>query len=217
MERGGITRRRFVKIGGALAATVAVGGTAAYAATWAPEEKLPRMRMGDGMSKVLVVYATKSGCTTGIAEHIGATLVDHGATVDVVPANQAGDPTDYDAVVVGSGIRMSQWHEPARTWVANNAEALKGMPVAFYTVNLTQVTEPDRAEEIRAWTDPLIEQTGVRPVDVATFTGWNEPKEFSFLERTIMKAMKAPQGDFRDLAAVEAWVRDTAAPLGLAS
>ena len=45
----------------------------------------------------------------------------------------------------------------------------------------------------------------VQPVDISLFAGWNEPKHFSFVERTIMKMMKAPQGDFRDWAAIDAW------------
>jgi menaquinone-dependent protoporphyrinogen oxidase len=110
---------------------------------------------------------------------------------------------------------MSQWHEPARTWVATHAQQLEEMPVAFYTVNLTMASEPERAEEVRAWTDPLIESTGVRPVDVGLFAGWYEPKEFPFLERTILKAMKAPQGDFRDWAAIDSWAEDVSTKMGV--
>ena len=42
-------------------------------------------------------------------------------------------------------------------------------------------------------------------MDIGTFAGWNEPDRFPFVERTIMKMMKAPQGDFRDFEAVDAW------------
>ena len=62
------------------------------------------------MNKVLVVYATKSGCTTDIAKKIGDTLAENGASVDVVPAEKAGGVDGYDAVVVGSGVRVGQWH-----------------------------------------------------------------------------------------------------------
>ncbi len=167
------------------------------------------------MSKVMVVYATKSGCTEGVAQRIGACLAEKGATVEVVPVSEAGAPEDYDAVVVGSGVRMSQWHEPARTWVATHAQQLDAMPVAFYTVNLTMAKEPERADEVRTWTDQLIESTGVKPLDVGLFAGWNEPKEFSFLERTILKAMKAPQGDFRDWASIDSWADDVSTKLGV--
>lgn len=168
------------------------------------------------MNKILVVYATKSGCTTDVAKQIGETLVARGASVDVVPAEKAGSVAGYDAVVVGSGVRMGQWHESARTWVTTNAGALKALPVAFYTCNLTLAQEPEKTAEVRAYTDALIEATGIKPIDIGLFAGWNEPKKFSLVERVIMKAMKAPQGDFRDFAAIDSWTGNVAPMLGVA-
>ena len=40
--------------------------------------------------KALVVYGTKSGCTTGIAERIGQTLEAQGHAVDVCAPEAAG-------------------------------------------------------------------------------------------------------------------------------
>jgi len=168
------------------------------------------------MSKVLVVYGTGTGCTTGVAEQIGKSLSDRGVTVDVVGAKEAPAPTGYDAVFVGSGVRAGNWHGPVKEWVAANAAVLKEVPVAFFTACLTMATEPGKSDEVRAYTDELIRTTGVKPVDVGLFAGWNEPKRFSFVERTILKMMKAPEGDFRDFPAVEAWTREVAPQLGLA-
>lgn len=121
-----MTRRRFVVLGGALGVALAVGG-GYLAADRGPDdtEDLPRMKMGDGMSKVLVVYGTKSGCTSGVAERIGAALAATGVSVDVFPAEDKPDPAGYDGVVVGSGVRVGQWHAPVKEWVAGNAEVLK--------------------------------------------------------------------------------------------
>jgi menaquinone-dependent protoporphyrinogen oxidase len=167
------------------------------------------------MSKVLVVYGTKTGCTAGIAERIGAALVESGATVDVQPAEDRPDASAYDAVIVGSGVRVGSWHGAVKTWVAEQADALKARPTAFFTACLTMATDPEKADEVRAYTDSLIAETGVEPVDVGLFPGMNEAKRFSLPERLIMKAMKAPQGDFRDMAAVTEWTRVVAGKLGL--
>ena len=110
---------------------------------------------------------------------------------------------------------MGQWHEPARSWVTANADALKGLPVAFFTCNLTLASEPEKVDEVRAFTDSLIEASGVTPVDVGLFAGWFEPKKFSLVERVVLKAMKAPQGDFRDFSAVGDWTQGVAPKLGL--
>lgn len=211
-----MSRRRFVKTGAVL--VLAVGaGVGIRSAMDAPESESPQMTMGEGMSKVLVVYGTKSGCTAGVAERIAKTLADEGATVDLVAADEAGSAGDYDAVVVGSGVRGGSWHEAARKWVADNAEVLKSRPTAFYTCGLTITQGPDKLDEVRAYTDPLIAETGVDPVEVGLFAGWNEPMEFTFVERTILKMMKAPTGDFRDWAAIDAWTKGVAPRLGLAA
>jgi menaquinone-dependent protoporphyrinogen oxidase len=163
--------------------------------------------------KTLVVYATKSGCTTGVAERIGEDLTKYGASVDVVSAEKAGDPTDCDAVVVGSGIRAGQWHAAAKSWVDANAEALKRMPVAFYTCCLT-MHEEGKQDEARAYTDPIISATGIEPVDIGLFSGWFEAKQFGFAERSILKLMKTPEGDFRDWAAIDEWTDSIAPRIG---
>ena len=210
-----ISRRRFLVLGGVAAGAAALGG-AGYAAAWAPEVGQPRTTMGAGMSKVLVVYGTGSGCTIGVAQQIGKTLAERGATVEVFSATEAPAPAGYDAVVVGSGVRAGNWHGPVKSWISANAAELKEMPVAFFTACLTTATDPSKRDEVRAYTDPVIAETGVEPVDIGLFAGWNEPKRFSFIERTILKMMKAPEGDFRDFAAIGAWTAETAPKLGLA-
>ncbi len=117
MSENGIKRRRFVMLGGMFGAAVAVGGGGYTAANWVPDdrEELLRETMGDGMSKVLVVYGTKPGRTAGVAQQISATLAEAGVTAEVVPAQDKPDPAAYDAVVVGSGIRVGSGTEPPRS------------------------------------------------------------------------------------------------------
>lgn len=162
------------------------------------------------MSKVLVVYATRSGCTAGIAEHIGKTLTERGIEAEVVTAQEAAGPAGYDAVILGSGVRAGTWHEAARTWASVHAEQLKTMPVALFTCGLVITGGAEKAGEVRAYTDALIEQTGITAVDVGLFAGWSEPASFSFVERSILKLLKAPKGDFRDYSAIGRWTESTA-------
>lgn len=166
------------------------------------------------MNSVLVLFGTTSGCTAGVAEKVGETLGESGAKVAVLPVSDKPDPSAYDAVVVGSGVRAGQWHGTARTWVTEHATTLKDRPVAFFTCGLT-ITDAEKESEVRAYTDGLIESTGVTPVDVGLFAGWNEPKAFKMPERLIMKVMKAPEGDFRDWEAIAAWAREISPKLGI--
>ncbi len=163
-----------------------------------------RIGIEEGTKRTLVVYGTKSGCTAGIAERVAETLAHGGASVEVVAAEKAPDPSAYDAVVVGSGVRAGQWHAPVKKWVETYAAELKGLPVAFFTCGL-MITQDGKAEEVLAYTDPLIEATGIEPVDIGLFAGSFKPKEFSFAERSILKLMKTPEGDFREWDAIDAW------------
>ena len=86
------------------------------------------------MAKALVVYGTKSGCTKGIAEAIGDGLRLAGADADVFAADERPDPSAYDAVIVGSGIRAGMWHASAKQWLVGHAEALKTRPLALFAL-----------------------------------------------------------------------------------
>ncbi len=167
------------------------------------------------MSSALVVYGTKSGCTAEIAETIGGALRAAGVATEVVPAEDKPDASAYDAVIVGSGVRAGLWHAHVKQWFVGHAEALKQRPVALFTVGLTIATNPERADTVRGYTDLLLSETGVEPVDIGLFPGMNVPEHFSRPERFVMRAMKAPEGDFRDDKAVAAWAADVASKLHL--
>lgn len=66
------------------------------------------------MSQVLVVYESSTGCTRGIAEQIARTVRSARPDVDLRPVQHAPNPRDHDAVIVGHGVRMSQWRKPIR-------------------------------------------------------------------------------------------------------
>ncbi|MBW6469377.1 MAG: hypothetical protein K0B85_09505, partial [Coriobacteriia bacterium] len=68
-------------------------------------------------------------------------------------------------------------------------------------------------DEVRAYTDPVLAESGIEPVAIGLFGGWFEPKQFNLVERTVLKAMKAPQGDHRDWDAIDAWTAGVAPKL----
>ncbi len=161
--------------------------------------------MGEGMSKVLVVYWTGTGCTEGVAKRIAATLADQGMEVDVKTFRSAPDTSGYDAVVAGSGTRAGSWHAAAKRWMTGNAVALKEKPLAIFTVCMALSEGPENTEEALGYTDKLLAKTGLEPLGRGVFAGWYEPQKFNWLERQIMKMKKAKEGDFRDWEAIENW------------
>lgn len=78
---------------------------------------------------------------------------------------------------------------------------------------LTIATDPEKADEVRAYADPILAESGIEPVDLGLFGGWFDPKHFGFIERTVLKAMKAPEGDHRDWDAIDEWTAGVAPKL----
>lgn len=83
---------------------------------------------------VLVAYASKHGSTQGIAERIAAIVPAGGLEVDLVAAEDAGDPADYDAFVTGSAVYASRWLAPASEFVQHNRALLAARPVWLFSI-----------------------------------------------------------------------------------
>ena len=118
--------------------------------------------MREDMGKVLVCYASGTGCTKGVAERIGQTLARKCVRVDVTPFDSNPDPTGYDAIVAGSGIRAGSWQPVARKWMTRNASDLKAKPVALFSVGIALAHGPEKADEMIGYTDGLLEKTRPR-------------------------------------------------------
>ena len=95
--------------------------------------------------RLLVAYASASGFTAGVAEKIGQTMQDEGVVVDVKRAKQVKDLAQYDAVVVGSGIRAGRVLGEAVKFLERFQAPLADKAVAYFVVCLTM---KDDTEEI---------------------------------------------------------------------
>ncbi|RDB63837.1 hypothetical protein C1878_03300 [Gordonibacter sp. 28C] len=82
--------------------------------------------------KTLVAYSTKSGASRLCAEHLAERLP--AATLADLSCDQP-DPTGFDAVVVGSGVRMGKFYKPALRFLSANEQALSSTPLILFTCN----------------------------------------------------------------------------------
>jgi len=154
--------------------------------------------------KILLAYASKCGATGEVAEAIGQVLCDGGAVVDVRLAKDVTDVSGYRAVVVGGAIRVGQWLSEATKFVETHRDALSRVPVAYFAVCLTMKddTEENR-RTVAAYLDPVREM--VQPVEVGLFAGAMNYSKLALPMRLMMKAIKSPEGDFRDWDSIRAW------------
>ncbi|HSB02176.1 MAG TPA: flavodoxin domain-containing protein, partial [Anaerolineales bacterium] len=126
-----LSRRDFLKITGITLGTsvVACSGLTALA-THSPAVTLSEATYGDQniSKKILVAYASKCGSTGEVAGAIGKTLAQTGARVDVLPLKKVTNLSDYQAVFVGSAIRMAKWLPEAADFVSENRATLQRVP-----------------------------------------------------------------------------------------
>lgn len=156
----------------------------------------------------LVAYATHSGATRTLAETLVGALTEQGVDCALVDLAEAPDPAGYDAVVLGSGVRIESVEKSASSWAKKYESTLAAKPFAFFSCS-GGAANPAKREHSKA-TDGLLKDLSLTPVAVANFPGWVLMDRIPLHERVMLKSMRTPVGDFRDLDAVAAWGREIA-------
>jgi menaquinone-dependent protoporphyrinogen oxidase len=174
--------------------------------------------------KALVVYGTRYGTATEIAEEIARVIKDEGIEVDLADARglKDCDVYPYDLVVVGSGIKMGKWTKGSLKFLQNNKSALADKKVALF-VTCGAANDEKTADE--GWEKYLkkvaAENLIHEPVDLGLFGSVYDPDAkhgmlFKFTMRFIKKDLEK-QGidtskrlDYRDWDGIRAWARGLA-------
>lgn len=170
------------------------------------------------MSRVAVVYATKYGSTTGVAQAIGKRLSAAGAEVDVRPAKEMKSLDGVDAVVLAVPLYIGSMLKDARKFLERHQQSLAQMPVALALVGPTAAD--DDIEEAKQQIDPMLAKTPwLKPVATQMFVGAYDPDKLRGADKlvTMMPTpLKGkPASDGRDWAAIDAWAEGLLPLLGV--
>ncbi len=163
---------------------------------------------------ILVTYASKYGATKEIAEKIGTVLRQSGLQVEIIPVGDIRDINQYDAVVLGSAVYVGQWQKKAVKFLQANEKILTSRPVWVFSSGPTGKGDP--VELLQGWRlpdslKPVIDR--IQPRDIAVFHGSIDPEKINFLEKQMVKGVKALTGDFRDWDAITRWATTIAGTL----
>ena len=105
---------------------------------------------------------------------------------------------DYDAVLVGSAIYLGRWLRPARRFLRAHEARLRHRPMWLFSSGPVGNT-PEQAAAL----GELGVLFGAR--DHRVFGGRLHIADLGIAERTVLRAVNATDGDYRDWSEVTAW------------
>ena len=158
---------------------------------------------------ILVAVASKHGATGEIGEIVAGVLRDAGLTAETRRPQDVASLDAYDAVVLGSATYAGRWLEPARAFAARHATALATRPVWLFSSG--PLGDPPMPPGEPA--EPIAIATSLTARAHRSFSGRLDPRRLGLLERTLTRAVRAPDGDFRDWEAVRDWADEIVAEL----
>jgi menaquinone-dependent protoporphyrinogen oxidase len=129
----------------------------------------------------------------------------------VRPVEQVGDLSGYSAIVLGSAVYVGQWLEPARRFVDERADEIAARPAWVFSsgpIGDPPKPEADQAVQI----EPLLTKTKAR--EHRLFAGKIDKSKLGFGERALTRALRVPEGDFRDWDEITAWAKEIAGVVG---
>ena len=158
------------------------------------------------MNKILVTYATRAGATFEVAMRVAEVLRAAGATVDVKPVTAVHEMKGYDAVVVGSAIRMGHWLPEAVAFVQAHRETLSHIPTAYFLVSgFLRDDTPEMRRKVLAYLDPV--RKILEPTSIGMFAGKMDYSKMDWLDRSIAEAVSSSEGDWRSWEAIRSWAQ----------
>lgn len=163
----------------------------------------------DGMTQVLVAYASKMGATREIAEAIGARLAEQGLHATVADAGAVERVDDYDAIVLGSAIYAARWRPEAVRFVRRHRAALADRKTWLFESGWVGT----RPAAITATPGARRRAGRVGAPAPTVFGGRLDPAlATGFMDRSLARALP---GDGRDWDEIRAWADHIAESLAI--
>lgn len=160
--------------------------------------------------KVLVTAASKHGATHEIALALGRAIREEGHEVDVVHVDEAPGADGYGAVVLGSAAYFGKWLDEAVRFVDEHEAALRAMPLWLFSSGpLGWPLKPFADDAVHV--EEIVER--LAPREHRLLAGELDRHKLGVMERSIVRAVHAQEGDFRNWDEIEAWGHEIASAL----
>ena len=159
--------------------------------------------------RVLVTAASKHGSTAAIAEVIARRLSAARFEVTLTSPDKVEAVEPYDAIVLGSAVYAGRWIESARRFAEGASDVLAAKPVWLFSSG--PVGDPPQPIEESPDGTKLAATLAARQHRV--FAGKLDRSDLGLIERAVVGAVRAPDGDFRAWDEIEAWADSIAEDL----
>jgi len=184
------------------------------------------------MTKALIVYGTRTGTAAITAQEIAQTLQKQGIEAKVVNAKKEKiqSITEYDLIIVGSGIQIGRWTGEPEDFLKKFKKELATKKVALF-VNCGSAAEklnPDKPEILaNAKTKYLVEKAAKYNLNCAALGLFGAIYNFNTMSWIMKKGMENERPklatnyketepgvyDTRDIEAIQKWTQELAAKI----
>lgn len=176
------------------------------------------------------MYGTRYGATKGVSEEIARVFQEENFDVKVVNAKEekVKSISDYELVVVGSGVACGRWVNEAEDFLKKFQRDLEHKKLALFVSSVSPIAEREGNTEEVAKTrkvalDDKVSKYRLKPVSLGFFGGVIDFNRMSFLTRKGMEAaFKSPlqkhgfketesgSFDLRDWDEIRSWAKELA-------
>jgi menaquinone-dependent protoporphyrinogen oxidase len=158
------------------------------------------------MAEVLILFATREGQTEKIARRMAAVLEAKGHRVDLRDVDRTSRELDlrrYQAIFVGSPVRVGSYLPSIVRFVRHQRDVLERVPAAFFSVSLSVAPhsggrKSDGGAETMRVVEKFTGTTGWRPRRVELIAGALPYSKYNFLVRFVMRRISAAAGGDTD-------------------
>jgi menaquinone-dependent protoporphyrinogen IX oxidase len=183
------------------------------------------------MTKALIVYGTRYGATASTSEEIAEVLRKDGFGVRVVNAKgeKVRDISEYELVIVGSGIQINRWTKEPEKFLKKFQKELAKKKVALFVCcgSAQPLTEEEEKSEAvgrarRKYLEEKAAKCNLQPVALGLFGGvydfnrwpwWAgkaKPMAKQQLDAAGFKETQPGIYDTRDWNAIRSWAKELA-------
>lgn len=180
--------------------------------------------------KALIVYGTRYGATAGTSEEIAKVLGAEGFDVKVVNAKneKIKDITEYDLIIVGSGMQMFKWTGEAEDFLKKFQKELLQKKLAIFVSSAVKSTyeregkKDELAKLLQDYLEDKATKYNLHPIAMTLFGGIIDYNKINPIFRRAFRGQRKvyeadgfkenPPGvyDMRDMEEIRNWAKTLA-------